>query len=139
MHIPLKDTADPKTAQEIRAFTMKHVEAYNKFDAAAVAALFTEDAVQLAPQGLIFGRQAVEKKYADDFQQWHPTSYIVTDHQVNAIGNNVWRVGEWSCILQTKDGPFPVKGYFTSICIREGDAWKECMSSYNMAPPDEAK
>jgi ketosteroid isomerase-like protein len=51
--MPQKDTADPKTAQELRAFNREWVERYSKHDAAALAALFTDDAVQVAPEGLI--------------------------------------------------------------------------------------
>jgi uncharacterized protein (TIGR02246 family) len=137
MTMQQKDTADPQTAQEIRAFTMTYDERFNKNDAASIAALFTEDAVQVAPEGLIFGRQAIEKKYADLFQHWHPTNIISKVDQVNAVGNHAWKVGEWSCTMQTQNGPLPEKGYFASICVREGDAWKECMSAYNMAPPPE--
>jgi uncharacterized protein (TIGR02246 family) len=132
-----KGTADPQTDQEIRALTKTYDERFNKNDAAGVAALFTEDAVQVAPGGLIFGRQAIEKKYADLFQQWHPTNHISEVDQVNAGGNNAWNVGEWSCTMQTQDGSWPEKGYFAFICVREGDAWKQCMSAYNMAPPPE--
>ena len=71
-----KDSADPQAAQEIGAFTMKFDETYNKHDAATLAAFFTEDAVQVSPGGLIFGRQAIEKRYADNFQQWHPANYV---------------------------------------------------------------
>ena len=39
-----KDTVDPKIAQQIRALETKFDEAYNKNDAPAVAALYTEDA-----------------------------------------------------------------------------------------------
>src|SRR6266436_5650318 len=135
----MKDTIDPQITQELRASTMKYDEAFNKNDAASIAALFTEDAVQVSPQGLIFGRQAIEKKFADLFQQWHPTNIISKVDQVNAIGNTAWKVGEWNCTMQTENGPLPEKGYFASICVREGDTWKECMSSYNMAPPVETK
>jgi uncharacterized protein (TIGR02246 family) len=57
-----KDTADPQTDREIRAFTRTYDEKFNKNDAASIAALFTEDAVQVAPEALIFGREAIEKK-----------------------------------------------------------------------------
>jgi uncharacterized protein (TIGR02246 family) len=127
----MKDTVDPQIAQELRASTMKYDEAFNKNDAASIAALFTEDAVQVSPQGLIFGRQAIKKKYADLFQQWHPTDIISKVDQVNAIGNTAWKVGGWSCTMQTENGPLPEKGYFASICVREGDAWKECKGRYH--------
>jgi hypothetical protein len=38
-----KDTADPQTAQQIRALRIKFDEAFNRNDAAAVAALYAED------------------------------------------------------------------------------------------------
>jgi uncharacterized protein (TIGR02246 family) len=134
-----KDTVDSKTAQEIRAFSKKYSEAYNKHDAAALAALFTEDVAFVTPEGMVLGRQAMEKQHADVFEQWHPTNHISTVDQVNAIGSDVWKVGEWSCILQSPVGPLPIKGYFASICVRQGDDWKECMLAYNMTPPAETK
>jgi uncharacterized protein (TIGR02246 family) len=127
-------TADPQTAEEIRAYTKKYDELFNKNDAAAVSALFTEDAVIVAPEGLIYGRQAIEKHYAEFFQQWHPTNNVVTTDQINAIGDRVWKVGEWNCTFQGPDDPSPAKGHFASILVREGDAWKECMLAYNVAP-----
>jgi uncharacterized protein (TIGR02246 family) len=77
-----KTTTDPKVAQqrnllgdvkaigEFSALSMKEEEAFNRNDAGAVAALFTEDAVLVAPEGLFFGRQAIEKRYADVFRRW---------------------------------------------------------------------
>jgi uncharacterized protein (TIGR02246 family) len=135
----VKDTADAQTAQEMRAWTEKHAEMYNKHDAKGYASFFTEDAVQVTPEGMIYGRQAIEKKYANDFQQWNPTNYVVKVHQVNAIGDDVWKIGEWSCTLQTPDGPFPINGYFGSILVRVDDTWKERMTCYNMATPAETK
>jgi uncharacterized protein (TIGR02246 family) len=135
----MNDTADPQTAQEIRAVTQKHSELYSKHDATAYATYFTEDAVQVTPEGIIYGRQAIEKKHADLFQQWRPIDYVVTVDQVNTIGNEVWKIGEWSCTLQTPEGPFPLNGYFASIFVRVDGAWKERMTCYNMATPAKTK
>ena len=77
----MKDTADPQTAQEVRAFSKKYSEAFNKHHASAQAALFTEDAVFVTPEGMVLGRQAIEKQYADIFQQLHPTNHIRTVDQ----------------------------------------------------------
>jgi Domain of unknown function (DUF4440) len=51
-------------------------DAYNNKDAEAAAALFTEDAVLVTPDGMVFGRQAIEKRYADTFQRWPITDFL---------------------------------------------------------------
>ena len=56
--------ADPKTEQEIRAFIKACEESFNANHAAAPATLCIEDVVQIGPEGAIYGRQAIEKKYA---------------------------------------------------------------------------
>ena len=72
-----KDTADPRIVQQrdllvgskgTDEFNVLHQaldEAYKKNDAAAVAELFTEDAVLVAPDGMFSGRQEIEKRYAE--------------------------------------------------------------------------
>ena len=58
---------DAKALGEFGEFTQRRDEAYSKNDAAAVAALFTEDALFVAPDGMFSGRQAIEKKYEGTF------------------------------------------------------------------------
>ena len=132
---PQNYTADPKTAKEIRAFVREFDTRFNKNDPVPVAALCTEDAVQIGPEGPICGRQAIEKKYADLFQRWHPTDIVCTVDQVSAIGNVSWNSGGWSCTLQGENGPLPIKGYRLDILVREGDVWKECISCSTPAAP----
>ena len=59
-----QDTVDPKTAQKIRALTMKYDEAFNRNDAAVVAALFSEDGFYRA-NGRFSGRHAIERFQGD--------------------------------------------------------------------------
>jgi hypothetical protein len=75
-----KETVDPRIAQqrdlvgdakaldEFGVLAAKQSEAFTNKDAAAVGALFTEDGVLVAPEGLFFGRQAIEKRYADGLE-----------------------------------------------------------------------
>jgi uncharacterized protein (TIGR02246 family) len=65
-----KDTADPQMAQQIRALAMKYDAAFNRNDPAAVAALYTEDAVFVTPQGTFYGPQAIEKRHANEAKEW---------------------------------------------------------------------
>jgi hypothetical protein len=64
---------DAKALGEFGELSLKLDEAYNKNDASAVAALFTEDAVLVAPDGMFSGRQDIEKRYADTFQRSRET------------------------------------------------------------------
>jgi ketosteroid isomerase-like protein len=68
-----KDTVDPQLLEQINAtISKKYDEAVNNNDAAAVAPLYTEDAVFVADTGPIYGREAIEKWYTDVFKSWHP-------------------------------------------------------------------
>jgi uncharacterized protein (TIGR02246 family) len=97
---------------------------FNKNDASALAALFTEDAVLVAPDGTFVGRQAIEKRYVDMFQQSPITSFYGNRSQLNAIDNAAWSVAEWWSTLQAKTGAVFGHGYKSAIYVREGDAWK---------------
>ena len=63
-----KDTVDPQITELLNALGKKTDEAFNNGDAAALAALYTEDAVLVNETGPIYGREAIEKYYARLFQ-----------------------------------------------------------------------
>jgi uncharacterized protein (TIGR02246 family) len=91
---------------------MKVDEAFNKNDASAVAALFTEDGVLVAPDGMFYGREAIEKRFADTFQRWPITTFSGQRCQLNAIDNAAWSVGESWSTLQSETGPKFERGYW---------------------------
>jgi uncharacterized protein (TIGR02246 family) len=119
----------PKAIDAPGAPGIKEEEAFKENDASAVAALFTEDGVLVAPDGMFSGRQAIEKRYADTFRRWPITTFSSQRYQLNAIDNAVWAVGEWWSTLQSETGPKFEGGYWSAIYIREGNAWKICMLS----------
>jgi uncharacterized protein (TIGR02246 family) len=150
------NTLDPRIAQqrdlvgdataldEFGVLATKQSEAFTNNDAAAVAALFTEDAVLVAPDGIFSGRQAIQKRYEDTFQRWPFTLFNdPRDCHLKAIDNAVWSFGEWGGTLQSQTGPVFVKGYCSAIYVREGDAWKIRMLTLTerprLAPPAETK
>jgi uncharacterized protein (TIGR02246 family) len=137
----LEDTADPRAAEQLVSFydsalRMKYEKAFNEADAAALAALFTEDAVLVAPEGMFFGRQAIEQRYGSVFQRSHSTNFFGLRNQLNAIGNELWAVGQWWSSLQTESGPVQIGGYWSEIYVRDGDAWKIRMSVFNVTPSE---
>jgi uncharacterized protein (TIGR02246 family) len=133
-------TTDPQTSQKIRAISGAYDEAVNNNNAAALATLFTENAVFVSDRGQIHGRQAIENWYAGAFQVWHPRNHIGTpDGNVPHIncsgGDEAWETGEGSETEQGRPGhPIQSKGYWSTIYIREGDDWKIAMLIYNLTP-----
>ena len=135
-----KDTVDPQIIEQLNALTKKFIEAVDNNDAAAVAALFTEDAVFVTDTGPVYGRDAVEKYWADLFKQLHVSNHVSKDdqyspHIIGTAGNEVWRNAQWSSTLQGQSGgPIQLKGYWSAIEVREGDAWKHRMLTVNVTP-----
>ena len=61
-----QQTVDLQTRRQLDALLEKTDDAYINNDAAAAAALFTEDAVLVTPDNKTFhGREAIEKYYGD--------------------------------------------------------------------------
>jgi uncharacterized protein (TIGR02246 family) len=103
-------------------------------DAAAHAALYTEDAVQVTPQGLISGRAAIESRAAQDFKSLtlDPSKL----EQTNMIGTEVMlRTGTWSGTYNGPHGPMHLNGYWSDADVREGNTWKIRQETYNVTPP----
>ena len=126
-----KETVDPQLIQKLYdTISKKWNEAYNNHDAAAIGALYTEDAVQVNPDGFVYGRKAIENWLADMFKSWQPKNHTSTidPHSVRMLGpDNLTRSGEWSETGKGKNGEdVPIKGYFSEIDTREGDGWKIC-------------
>src|SRR5260221_834523 len=113
----MKYPADSTTELEICAFLRDYEKKFNEKDAAALAALCTEDAVQVGPEGPIVGRQAIEQKYAIFFRESNPVEMICTLDQVHvscAVSRNF---GPWSCSVQGEERPQRLHGYRLGILL----------------------
>jgi ketosteroid isomerase-like protein len=85
-----QNTVDPEVRQQIEAVLVKLGEAYNKHDTAAIAALYTQNAVQVwdwENVGPFYGQQAIDKHYAAHFVS-NP-EFVDKLVQVSAIGNKM--------------------------------------------------
>jgi ketosteroid isomerase-like protein len=137
-----KDMADPQTTQKIVALEKAISEGQNNHDGAAIAALYTRDAVFVTTKGPIIGRQAIQKWYTDLYRLWHVKVKDHIDkldgnapHLMGTAGNELWATGEFSETGQGKDGgPIPVKGYWACIYVREADDWKIRMRAWSFTP-----
>jgi ketosteroid isomerase-like protein len=118
--------------EQLNALTKKTGEAFTKGDAAALAALYTDDAVLVNDKGPIYGREAIEKYWADFFKQFHFSNHLDmadqnSPHSLGTAGNEAWSNGQWTVTFQYNGGPpTQAKGYWLKIYRRQGDTWKTC-------------
>jgi uncharacterized protein (TIGR02246 family) len=138
-----KEKVDPQVIAQLDAISKKYDEAVNNHDAAAVAALFTEDAIFVTLTGPLYGRQAIEKQYAEwlkgGHQSNHTSKHIPNSVRIVGTADTIAASGEWSETDQAENGkPFELKGYFSGIDTREGDAWKIWILTSNITFPPPA-
>ena len=114
-----KDTVDPEARQQIEAVLTKYEDAFNKNDAAAIAALYTGDAAEVFQRdeagGSACGREAIEQRYAAHFAS-SPAKVSFKLVELYAIGDGVCAVLEFT--PQFRSG----KGHHAKILVREPDA-----------------
>jgi uncharacterized protein (TIGR02246 family) len=126
-----KDTVDPQVAEQVRAFTMKYDEAFNKNDATALGSLFSEDAVLSGLHGRFNGRQAIENFHSQQvFGRWHVNNRVTTVDRVVSMSDEVSSSGRWSETVQS-NGSKNVGGTYSWVLIRDGDSWKIRMANYS--------
>jgi uncharacterized protein (TIGR02246 family) len=128
-----QNTVDPEVRQQIEAVGMQFIEAYNKHDAAAVAALYTHDAVRVDnPPGmgrgaLIVGRKAIEKLFETDFTgSWSSSPRVGKLVQMYAFEDSIASISEWSRAQYN--------GHSVQIFVRDPDTWKIRMEYISVAP-----
>ena len=77
---PNESAPSEQDRQQLDALAARYAEATNRHDAAAIVSLFTEEGVFVSPEGILSGRQAIEKLYRDTFTA---TAAAVSDQPVS--------------------------------------------------------
>ncbi len=125
----------PVHAQEASKAAEKWVAAYNSGDAAAIAALFTQDAV-FSPASAVTlkGREVIEKALAGRMKAGFTKETVnVTEEHQN--GDTLWAVGDYEVIGSGESEGKKINGKFGEVLMRDGDAWHIVMLTANAAPP----
>ena len=118
-----------------------YVKAVLAGDAKAVAALYTEDAVEMPPnQPMIKGRAAIQQYYEKVFGMGMKVMSFTLDHlESHASGDSAWDAGAYKQSMQGETGtttPPSDTGKYVVILKRAGNGWKVAYAIYNsdMAP-----
>lgn len=105
----MKESVDPQLRQQMEAFHKIYDETFNRNDAGAVASLYTEDALFVADTGPLYGREAIEKWYEDEFQKVPNRNNVgkpdeKSPHIIDTVGNVILSNGEWSQTIHAEGG-----------------------------------
>ena len=121
-----QDEVDSEVRQQIEAVTKRREEAYNKHDAAAWSAFYTQDAIDVwtwEPNGAAVGLPAIVKRYEAEFASYPaPQSFKIL--RVYAIGDEICAVMEYKHHMHAK-------GHDLVIYVRDAGDWKVRLSYVN--------
>jgi uncharacterized protein (TIGR02246 family) len=125
-------------SEAIRAIADAYVKATLASDAKAIAALYTDDAMEMPPNTpMVKGRAAIEQYYQKLFGSGTKMgTFSITHLETTAVGDNGYDVGTYQQSMTPK-GAAPVKetGKYTVILKRSAGAWKVAYAIYNSDQP----
>jgi len=111
----------------------QYADAFNRGDFAAIAALHTEDVLELPPNAsAVNGRQGVESSYKEFFDAgWKNLS--LSSVRIGSDGDLAYNVGRYSVDGPTDEG---ITGNFVDIYKRQADgSWKIHVTITNTDTP----
>lgn len=122
---------------EIAKVSDSYVKASQAGDAKAIAALYTDDAVEMPPnQPLLKGRAAIEQYYTKQFGgPAKVQSFALTRIESNASGDIGYEVGTYKQTITDGKNPMNDSGKYTVVLKRTGGAWKVAYAIYNSDTP----
>jgi ketosteroid isomerase-like protein len=106
--------------------------AYNRKDVAAMAGYFSENAVRITPAGIFRGRDAIGRELQRVVNELGLRDYSVQRTVSRLQGGMVFNAGEWQAKLGAGQA---LRGYYSALLVREGDAVKIFEETVNVAVP----
>ena len=132
-------TIDPQLRAVVDAIDKTFNDSQNSGDPAPIIAVFAKDGVVVTNSGPFSGQEAITKYYTDLFKAVkfsNCVSQADPGYPRILAGKEMWATGQWSNTIKGDDwGPIDEKGYWSAIYVREGDAWKKLMLTWNVSPP----
>ncbi len=130
-----EDTAEVR--QAIEAINKQFADAVKRGDAAAVAALYTEDARLLPPNGpMIVGREAIQNSEQSDFDAGVSGDLQLTTLEVGVVRDLAYEIGEYAHTIQPDEGEaIKDQGKYVVVWKRENGEWKLDVDIWNSSMP----
>jgi len=121
--------SDEQIGAALAAADRHTVDAVNRHDAHAVAAVYWEDAIDISPLGVASGRDAIERRFAEQFRSWDVRDFAETIDEIHISGDHGWFVAHWSDTYVAQPGGERRSrtGYITCVLERRNGVWKARM------------
>jgi uncharacterized protein (TIGR02246 family) len=136
---PATSQAGGADADAIKAVGDAYVKASLASDAKAVAALYTDDAVEMPPnETMLKGRSAIEQNYQKEFASGNTLSaFSLTHIRTEAAGDIGYDVGTYQQTMTPAGATAPISdtGKYVVILKRAAGAWKVSCAIYNSDQP----
>jgi uncharacterized protein (TIGR02246 family) len=128
-----KTAAPDSGADAIRAVNVAWNKAYNAGDGTAVAALYAEDAVLLAPGApTVRGKASITEYYAKDAPAFAAAGLTVADVPTSDVaesGDLAWQSGTYK--NTDKSGATVDSGKFLTVLLRKDRRWMIIRDTWN--------
>ena len=134
---PEKEEMDiAQVRQAIDEANLKFGEAMRKGDAAALAALYTEDTVLLPPNSeMIQGKQGVEEFWQAAIQMGVQDA-ILTSVDVMGSGDLAYGIGKYTLTIQLEEEVVEELGKYVVVWKLQADgSWKKHVDIWNSSMP----
>ncbi len=143
--LPVISAENPKGAatvrQEIEEANAKLVEAYNRHDAAAVAALYTDDAKVLPPNNRMVSGKAAIQAFWKGAMEMGVRSVALKAVEVRSDGDLAYEVGSVTLNIKPPGGEARTQtDKYVIVWKRQADgSWKLAVDIWNSNPSTSAK
>jgi uncharacterized protein (TIGR02246 family) len=134
-----KTAAGPSGADAIKAVADAYVKATLAGDVKAIAALYTDDALEMPPnQPMVKGKVAIQQYYEKEMGSGTKiNSFTLTHLDSHAVGDLGYNVGTYQQSVTPSGASSPVTdtGKYTVILKRSAGGWKVAYAIYNSDRP----
>ena len=131
--------AGPLSDEDLAAITalgQAYHDAVLAGDAAAVAAVYTEDATEMPPNMVARqGRAAIEEAYGAGPSM---TAFTITTTETRGFGDLAYDMGTWTATMQMEgmEEPYQDAGKYMAICEKQADGtWLMKVAIWNSDIP----
>jgi uncharacterized protein (TIGR02246 family) len=131
------ENASIDTKADVQKIATQWLDAYNKHDAATIAALYAPDAFMSVTPWTATGRPAIQEALTKEFAAGMKMTAINVDES-QRLGDWQFELGTWSAEMKGPDGKtMPINGHWLIVATCQG---QDCLiashvSNTDMPPP----